>query len=199
MTATTTGKRPHLRFAALFFISFAVLAWPLSFHGRAYRFLVSSAVNGVVFTSAEPPGMARLVPDRRPGFEWYLTATIPRPSGPLAESHFDVDVYQAFCLPTAVLVALTLAGSSAPRGKRVLLKLLSGILVLQLRGSVRFIALERALAGIDYGSVDLVLLLVNRSLVAPLGMAFAFPLLLWIGLFRPTFIRRQPSPSNSAL
>ena len=199
MTATTTGKRQQVRFAALFFISFAVLAWPLSLHGRAYRFLVASAVNGVIFNSAASAGMARLVPNRRAGFEWYLTAAISSPSGPLAESQFDVDVYQAFCLPTAVFVALTLAGSSAPRGKRVLLKLLSGILVLQLRGSVRFIALERALAGIDYGAVDLVLLLVNRSLVAPLGMAFAFPLLLWIGLFRPTFMRRPPSPSNSAL
>jgi len=178
------GTRAILRFALLFLVLFALLAWPFAFVGRGYRFAVGGAINGLILGERTNSAMVRLVPNQQPGFEWYLITTILSPTTGTVESQFDVDVYQAFCLPTAVFVALTLAGRYAWGGNRFVSKLLVGILLFQVRGSLRFIALERAVAGIEYGSVDLVLLLVNRSLVAPLGMAFALPLLLWFGLYR---------------
>jgi hypothetical protein len=184
-----SGARTILRFSILFLVLFALLAWPFTFLGRGYRFAVGGAINALILGERNTSAMVRLVPNEQPGFEWYLITKILNPTTKSVESQFDVDVYQAFCLPTAVFAALTLAGRYTWGGQRVVLKLLVGIFLLQLRGSLRFVALERALAGIEYGFVDLVLLLLNRSLVAPLGMAFALPLLLWFGLSRRSLAR----------
>ncbi|MGB8299035.1 MAG: hypothetical protein WCG85_26690 [Polyangia bacterium] len=184
----TTDKRRLLRFAVLFLLLFALLAWPFPFVGRGYRSFVSSAVDGLVFSSAHTH-VARLVPNQRPGFAWYLTTEVWNQVSKSVEAHFDVDVHHSFCLPTAVFIALTLAGKFTWGARRIVLKLLIGILLLQLLGAVRFIALERSIAGIQFGAVDLFLMLVNRSLAAPLGMAFAVPLILWFGLFRKSFLQ----------
>ena len=191
-------KRRRLRFALLFLLVFAVLAWPFPLIGRGYRGMVSSAVNGLVFDPTLPRTVVQLVPNQRPGFDWYLTTAVWNQNTRSVESQFDVDVYQAFWLPTAVYIALTFAGRFAWGGKRLVLKLLIGILLFQVRGCLRFIALERAVAGLEYGLVDLLLLLVNRSLVAPLGMAFALPLLLWFGFFRGSFIPSANGQSAAA-
>jgi len=191
------GTRTILRFTILFLVLFALLAWPFAFVGRGYRFAVGGAINGLILEERTTSAMVRLVPNEQPGFEWYVITTILNPTTKSVESQFDVDVYQAFYLPTAVFVALTLAGRYTWGGRRVVLKLLVGVFLFQLRGSLRFIALERAIAGIEYGFVDLVLLLVNRSLVAPLGMAFALPLLLWFGLSRRSLARAAGGPTTT--
>jgi hypothetical protein len=176
------------RFAIAWLVLLAVAAWPFAFVGRGYRLLVGGAVNGLIFHSPTAPSVARLTPDARPDHAWYLKTTVSQRTTGKVEGQFDVDVYQAFYLPTAVFIALTLAGRLTLGGKRAVLKLLLGIVLLQLRGWLRFIALERALSGISYGPVDLLLLLANRSLVAPLAMAFVLPLILWFALFRRSLV-----------
>jgi hypothetical protein len=110
---------------------------------------------------------------------------------------FPVDIHQVFYLPTILFAALTFVGKYTWGGKRVFVKLLVGITLFQLRPLVPFIARERMVVGLSHGGVfDLVLLLVNRSLVAPLGMAFALPLLLWLLLFRRSLVRGATEPDQ---
>ena len=195
-----TGKLRLRRFVLIFLPLLLVLLWPFPLVGRGYRFLLSGTVNGLVFDPTLTPSVVRLVPNPRPGSGWYLITAVWNKTTNSLESQFDVDVYQAFYLPTAVFIALTLAGRFTWGGRRLVPKLLIGVFLFQLRGSLRFIALERAIAGVRYGSVDLLLILVNRSLVAPLGMAFALPLLLWFGLFRASLVgktHQQPTVKSA--
>ena len=187
---TTRGQRGPFRFAMLFLPLFAVLAWPFPSIGRGCRFLVCGAINGMIMNSTRTSRVARLVPDQRSGFEWHCVVAVWNQTTRSVEEQFPVDVHQVFYLPTSVFIALTLAGKYTGGSKRVVLKLLIGMALIQLRSTLPFIARERIVVGIAQdGLFDLLLFLVNRSLVAPLGMAFALPLLLWFGLFRRSLVR----------
>ena len=147
--------------------------------------------------STQTPKVARLVPDGRSGREWHAIVAVWNQSTRTVEERFPLDLHQLFYLPAAVFSALTLAGKWTWGGKQTLLKLLIGITLFQLRPISIFIARERAVVGVfQYdGLFDVVLVLVNRSLVAPLGMAYALPLFLWFGLFR-RFIVSSPTISS---
>ena len=71
------------------------------------------------------------------------------------------------------------------------MKLWVGVAILQLRGALQFVALERTMVDVAHANLrDVILVIVNRSLVTPLGMAFAMPLLLWVVLFARNNLRR---------
>ncbi len=186
---TITGRRKVLRFACVLTALLIILGWPFSFIGRGYCSLVCGAVNGLVLTSTHAPKFARLVPDERSGFEWEPIAAVRDRTTKSVNWQFNVNVHHLFYLPTVVFVALTLAGKCTWGGKRLVAKLLVGVLLLHLRGILPFILLERSATGVARdGLVDMLLVLVNESLLAPLGMTFALPLLLWFALFRRSLI-----------
>ena len=186
---TIIGRRRVLRFALVWTALLGVLGWPFSWVGRSYCSLVCETVNALVLTSTHTPKFAQLVPDQRPGFEWEAIAAVRDQTTKSVVWQFNVDVHHLFYLPTSVFVALTLAGRCTWGGKRLVAKLLLGVLLLQLRGMLPFVSLERTATGVAHdGLVDMLLVLVNESLLAPLGMTFALPLLLWFALFRRSLI-----------
>jgi len=186
---TSIARRKLLRFALVLTSLLGVLGWPSSWAGRSYCSVVCRAVNGLVLNSTDTQRLARLVPDQRPGFEWEAIATIWNQTTGSVPSQFHIDVHHLFYLPTVVFVALTLAGKITWGGKRVVAKLLFGILLFHLRGMLPFVSLERIATGIAHdGFVEKLLVLVNESLLAPLAMTFALPLLLWFGLFHATLV-----------
>jgi hypothetical protein len=195
---TIIARRKLLRFALILTALLGVLGWPFSWAGRSYCSLVCRAVNGLVLNSTDTQRLAQLVPDQRPGFEWEAIATIRNQPIGSAASQFNVDIHHLFYLPTVVFVALTLAGKITWGGKRVVAKLFVGILLFHLRGMLPFVSLERIATGIAHdGFVEKLLVLVNESLLAPLAMTFALPLLLWLGLFQATLVRpRKASVSK---
>ncbi len=187
---TIIGRRKLLGFALVLTALLGVLGWPFSWVGRSYCSLVCRAVNGLVLNSTDTQRVAQLVPDQRPGFEWEATAVIRNLATGSVASQFHVDIHHLFYLPTVVFVALTLAGRITWGGKRDVAKLLVGVLLLQLRGTLPFVSLARMATGAAHdGFVEKLLVLVNESLLAPLGMTFALPLLLWFGLFHATLVR----------
>ena len=86
-------------------------------------------MNGLVLNPTDTRRLAQLVPDQRPGFEWEAIATIWNQTTGSVPSQFHIDVHHLFYLPTVVFVALTLAGKITWGGKRVVAKLLFGILL----------------------------------------------------------------------
>jgi len=184
----TTGS--GLRFAVLFVPLFALLAWPFASVGRGYSSLICGTANRLLSSSA--PRVGRLAPNPQSGFEWHLTAMVWNQTTQSVEAQFDVDVHQTFYLPTALFTALTLAGKWTWGAKRVVPKLLMGVALFQLRGAVQFLELDRA--GVDAAHArlsDVLVVLANRGLVAPLGMAIVLPLLVWFGLFRRSLVHRD--------
>ena len=175
----------------------ALLAWPFSLVGRVYRSLICGMANRLFLSSVHHPYVGRLVPSPRPDRPWHVVAIVWNLTTKSVEARFDIDVHQTFYLPTAFFCALTLAGSCIWGGRRVALKLLVGIVFFQLRGTLQFVDLDRSIVDAAHASLsDVILVVVNRSLVTPLGMAFALPLLLWFGLFRSSLFRSQDAPSG---
>lgn len=190
MLATRGGKL--LRFAVLFLPLLALLAWPFAPVGRGYRALICAIANRLVLSSGHPPYVGRLVPSPRSDLDWHVIAAVWNQTTRTVDAQFDIDVHQTFYLPTAVFCALTLAGGLTWGGKRVALKLLIGIVLFQLRGTLQFVDLDRSIVDVAHARLsDVLLVLVNRSLVTPLGMAFALPLLLWFGLFRKSLVQSR--------
>ena len=196
-----TSKARFTCFVVRFLPLLVMLAWPFAAVGSGYRSIVCGAANRFVLSSPQTGHVGRLLPDLRPGLEWHAIAAVFDRSTRSVEAQFDIDIHQIFCLPTAVFSALILAGYWTWGGKHMATKLLGGVALFQLRGALQFVRLERivvdpALAG----TLDVLLVVVNRSLVAPLGMAFAQPLLLWLGLFRRPVVESTPgdqSPSSN--
>ncbi len=187
---TVGGRRNIFRFAGTLTALLVILGWPYSFVGRGYCSLVCKAVNGLLLNPTDSPRVAQLVPDERPGFEWEAIATLRKQGAKSVDSQFNVEVHHLFYLPTVVFFALTVAGKLAWGEKRVVAKLLLGILLLHLRGSLPFVCLERVATGVAHdGWVDKMLVLANESLLGPLGMTFAIPLLMWFCLFHPVLAR----------
>jgi hypothetical protein len=117
-----------------------------------------------------------------------MAAVFNRSTG-LREAGFDIDLHQIFYLPTMVFCALSLAGYWTWGGKHLVLKLLAGFVIFQLRGSLQFVRLDCLVVDVALARpLDVFLAVVNRSLVAPLGMAYALPLLLWFGLFHRSVV-----------
>ena len=185
----TFGRTKFARFAVLFVPLFVILAWPFAFVGRGFRSCVCSVANRFVLSSTQTDFVGQLLPDLRPGVEWHaMAAVFNRSTGSLAAG-FDIDLHQIFYLPTMFFCALTLAGYWTWGGKHLVLKLLAGFAIFQLRGSLQFVRLERLVVDVALARpLDVFLVIVNRSLVAPLGMAYALPLLLWFGLFHRSVI-----------
>ena len=192
---TAIGRRRILRFVGILVALIAILGWPYSFVGRGYCSLVCKAVNSLLLDSTDSPRFAQLVPDERPGFEWEAIAALRKQATKSVDSQFNIEVHHLFYLPTVVFVALTVAGKIAWGEKRVVAKLLVGILLLHLRGSLPFAFLERVATDVVHdGWVDRMLVLANESLLGPLGMTFAIPLLLWFCFFHAALVRpRQTS------
>ncbi len=183
----TAGRRRRpLCFAVLLIPLLIIFAWPFDLVGRGYRSLVCNAINGSIMNSTLTAKVARLLPDPRPGPDWRAIVAVWNQTTRSIEERFPLDLHQLFYLPAAVFSALTLAGKWTWGGKRVVWKLLIGVALFQLRPIPIFVARERAVVGVfQYdGAFDVFLVLFNRSLVAPLGMAYALPVLLWFGLFR---------------
>jgi hypothetical protein len=194
---TIIGRRKVLRFACVLTALLIILNSPFSFIGRGYCSLVCGAVNGLVLTSTHTPKFGQLVPDQRSGFEWEAIAAVRNQTTRSVASQFNVDVHHLFYLPTVVFLALTLAGQITWGGRRVVARLLVGVLLLHLRGTLPFIALERGTTGVWHdGLVDMFLVLVNESLLAPLGMTFALPLLLWFALSRKSLVHPREASAS---
>ena len=198
---TKLGGARFARFGLLFAPLLTILAWPFAFVGKAYRSLVCGAANRFVLSSAQTGHVGRMLPDLRPGREWHAIAAVFDQSTGAVEAQFDVDIHQIFYLPTAVFCALALAGYITWGGKRTAMKLLLAVAFFQLRGALQFVRLERVVVDLAHARpLDVFLVVVNRSLVAPLGMAFALPLLLWLGLFRRSVVDNMAadqSPSSN--
>jgi hypothetical protein len=187
-----TAERPKLlRFVVVFFLLFALLAWPFAFVGRGYRSLICGVGNRLVLSSAHTPYVGRLVPNPRADLEWHVFAVVWNQTTNSLAADFDIDVHQTFHLPTAVFGALALAGKFTWGGKRTVVNLLVAIAALQLRGALQFVHLERSVVDAAHaGLSDVLLVLANRSLVTPLSMAFVLPLILWFCLFRTSLVQR---------
>ena len=187
---TVIGRRRILRFAGILIALIAFLGWPYSFVGRGYCSLVCKAVNSLLLDPTDSPRFAQLVPDERPGFEWEAISALRNQATKTVDSQFNVEIHHLFYLPTVVFVALTAAGKIAWGGRRIVVKLLVGILLLHLRGSLPFVFLERVATGVARdGWVDRILVLANESLLGPLGMTFAIPLLTWFCFFHAALVR----------
>ena len=186
------GRGRLFRFAVLFFSLLALLAWPFAPVGRGYRSLICGVANRLVLSSADTPYFGRLVPNPRSGLDWHVIAAVWNQSTQSVVAQFDIDVHQTFYLPIAVFCALTLAGKWTWGGKRVFLNLLIGTMLFQLRGTLQFVYLERSIVDAAHAHLsDVLLVLVNRSLVTPLGTAYALPLILWFALFRRSILDVQ--------
>ena len=194
---TVIGRRNIFRFVGTLIALLAILGWPYSFVGRGYCSLVCKALNGLLLDPTDSPRFAQLVPDERPGFEWEAISALRDQATKAVDSRFNVEIHHLFYLPTVVLIALTAAGKIAWGGKRIVVKLLVGILLLHLRGSLPFVFLERVATDVARdGWVDRILVLANESLLGPLGMTFAIPLLTWFCFFYAALIR--PRQTNVA-
>jgi hypothetical protein len=189
----TCGGLRLIRFLVLFLVLSMSLCWPFAPVGRRYVPLVCFALNGLVTNSTQTPMIARTLPDERPGFEWSAIIAVWAQTTKSLEAKFPIDIHQLFYLPTAVFAALALSSKWAFGNQRILPKLLVGIALLQMRPIPLFLSRERAVIGLfrPDGLFDVILVVASRSLVAPLGMAFALPLLLWFGLFRRSLFRTQ--------
>jgi len=185
-------KRALWRFFAIFCPLLTVIAWPVSFIGRGYRLLVCYLGNAlVVSSSGDGRYVGRLVANPRSGFEWHLDAIVFEVTTRSTAAQFDIDLHQTFYLPTAVFLALAVAGRCSWGARGFAMKLWVGVAILQLRGALQFVALERTMVDVAHANLrDVILVIVNRSLVTPLGMAFAMPLLLWVVLFARNNLRR---------
>ena len=178
--------RKLLSFASVLVPAFVLVVWPFSFVGRGFRWLMCQGVNGVIMPPADAPDVARLLPDTNPGRDWHATAAVwNQPTGALVFK-MDVDLHQSAYVPLALFIALSVAGR-VTLGRRyfpIRLQLL-GIALLIARSSLRYILIRRNADGLPHRApVDLLLQIANLSLGAPLGMAYAFPLVLWLVLFR---------------
>lgn len=179
-------RRRWLRFALFLPPLLALLAWPLPLFGRGFRVFVCSGVNALVMNSDAEPDVARLLPDERAGREWHVTAAVWNRPGRFLRFQMDVDLHQSAYLPLMLFVSLVVAGGWAFGHAGFLVRRqLAGVVLLLARSSLRFILLSRQVDDLPHrGALDVVLQLANLSLGAPLAMAYAFPLLLWLLLFR---------------
>jgi hypothetical protein len=191
------------RFAVLLVPLLVILGWPSALVGRGFRSLVCGAIDSSIMNSTQTPKVARLVPDERLGREWHAIVAVWNQSTRKVEERFPVDLHQLFYMPAAVFTALTLAGKWTWDSRRTPWKLLAGIALFQLRPIPIFVARERAVVGLfqSDGLFDVLLVLFNRAVVAPLGMAYVLPLVLWFGLFRGSIVSGQkisssPPPHN---
>lgn len=168
------------------------LTWPISRIGSAYRAVLCRWVNRAIMNSTHTSDVVRLVEDPRPGHDWHAVAALWNQDSHSVGATFDVNIHQTNYLPTAVFVALMVAGKFAWGTRFLVMKVLFGVLLFQMRGLLPLVALERAVNGTAHaGPLDLLISLVDRSLVSPLGMAFALPFLLWFGLCRRDLLRAK--------
>jgi hypothetical protein len=179
-------RRKLLRFGSILVPAFALMAWPFAFVGRGFRHFMCWGVNGLILNPADAPDVARLLPNLKPGRDWHATAAVWNQPTQILGFKMDVDLHQSAYLPLALFTALSVAGR-ATLGRRyfsIRLQLL-GIALLVARSSLRYVLLRRNADGFPHRDpLDLLLQIANLSLGAPLGMAYAFPLILWIVLFR---------------
>jgi hypothetical protein len=190
-----------LRFTVLLTLLTTLLAWPFPWLGRAFRRAACSAVNEVILYAPDAPDVARLVPittNSSPGFDWRATLVVWNQPSQSIRFKMDVDLHHAAYVPLALFVALTFAGACT-LGRREFppLRILLGIALLLLRSSLSFVLLRRQADGLPHEApLDIALQIANLAVGAPLGMAYAFPLLLWLFLFRRALHRRWTTPGK---
>lgn len=183
---TASARRKSIRFALVFIPTFIILVWPFAFVGRGFRSLACRAVNGLIMNPPDQPDLARLVPDPAPGREWHATAAVWNQPGQFVAFNMDVDLHQVAYLPLMLFIALLVAGMVTLGRRRFPVHWqVLGVGLLLARSSLRFVLLSRQADNLPHrGPLDLFLQITNLSICAPLGMAYAFPLLLWFVLFR---------------
>jgi hypothetical protein len=178
--------RKLLHFASVLVPAFLLMAWPFCCVGRGFRWFMCWWVNGVIMHPTDAPDVARLLPDTKPGRDWHATAAVWNQPTQTLGLKMDVDLHQAAYVPLVLFVALSFAGRATLGRKYFPVRLqVLGIVLLVARSSLRYILLRRNADGLLHRApFDLLLQIANLSLGAPLGMAYAFPLILWLVLFR---------------
>lgn len=183
--------RRYLELAFAFVCVFAGLAWPSPGLGPTYARMHTALGNAVVEGARLSSGVAlrfEAGPQQVAEHPWQTTLVVapPAPAQPVL---MPIELRSLMFLPTAAFIALALA---VPLGswRRNLRLLLLGLPLLELlllvlmalpllsflggMGPVRAFTLSAPLHAI--------LQILYRALVAPAGMAYALPLLLWWGL-----------------
>jgi hypothetical protein len=184
------ARRRLLRFALVLVPSFALLAWPFPWVGRACATTLCWSVNKWIMTDKDTRDVPSLERDIRPGYEWHVAEVVwNRPTNSM-RARFEVDFHQTLYLPIMLFVALSVAGRAAFGNKHFRLRLeLLGLALLVARALLRFILLERWTDGQPHeGPFDMFLQLLQLAVAAPRGMAVAIPLLLWLLLSRRALI-----------
>jgi hypothetical protein len=180
----SVGRKRLLLFVGILLTAFTVLAWPVGAVGRVFRSVMCWGVNNLVMNPDHAPDVARLIPD--PAQDWHATAVVWNQASQSLRFSMGVDLHQTVYLPLALFLALVLAGAFTFGRKHFRAQfVLLGILLLLARSCLRYVLLRRQADGLPHRAMlDVLLQLTNLSLGAPLGMAYAFPLLLWLLLFR---------------
>lgn len=203
--AAKAVRRPWLEFAFAFVCIFAGLSLPGRgvgpFYARAHAALGSALVEGRQFESgaqlrfeAEPEQLAE--------HPWQTTLVITPPAAG-QEVRMPIELRSLLFLPLAAFIAL---GAAVPLGspKRNLRLLLIGVPILELvlliltaLPIVSFLGGTGPIAVFTLSApVHALLQIPYRALVAPPGMAYAVPLLLWWVLvvrLRPRAAPEKPS------
>jgi hypothetical protein len=178
--------------AALIFFLFA-LPWP----GLAEWYTgVAADALGVMLGRSGPPAEVRFEPAEPGSGSWEVrTHVTETATGQTLES--ALDERRTGYLPAAVFLALVLASSFAWRQKAVLAA--CGLFVLQLFSLLPILSFwsgRLPIVAYDLGQPARVVVdVLYRSLVAPLGMAYALPGLLWLLLKTATPLPAAPARS----
>ncbi len=188
-------RKTLLRFALVFAAAATALAWPFPWTGRAFRAVLCPAVNAVIMNPQSAPDVARLLPDRAAGRDWHATAAVWNQPTQSLRFKMDVDFHQSTYLPLMLFLALTVAGAVCFGRKKFPIRHVAlGLALLLSRSSLSFILLRRQADGLLHeGPLDVTLQIANLAIGAPLGMAYACPLILWLLLCRRALRPHRPT------
>lgn len=186
-TKASSTRRRYLEFAFAFVCVFAGLALPSPGLGPRYVRLHTALGNAVVADVERPSGVVlRFEAEPSPAPHPWQTTLVVSPPGAAQPLLMPIELRSLMFLPTVAFIALVLA---APLGswRKNLRLLLLGLPLLELLllvlNSLPLLSFLGGTGPVQAFSLSLplhaLLQILYRALVAPPGMAYAIPLLLW--------------------
>lgn len=181
--------------AALWFVLFA-LPWPGV--GEWYTGVAANVLN-VALGKSGPPVAVEFLPAGPDTSAWEVRTRVTETASEQSIMT-ALDERRTGYLPSAVFLALVLASTFRARQKALLASAgLFALTLLSLLPILAFLSGRLPIVAYELGTAPRVVVdVLYRSLVAPLGMAYALPGLLWLLLSAAVTREGMPAPPVSA-
>jgi len=181
--------------AALWFVLFA-LPWPGV--GEWYTGVAANVLN-VALGKSGPPVAVEFLPAGPDTSAWEVRTRVTETASEQSIMT-ALDERRTGYLPSAVFLALVLASTFRARQKALLAAAgLFALTLLSLLPILAFLSGRLPIVAYELGTAPRVVVdVLYRSLVAPLGMAYALPGLLWLLLSAAVTREGMPAPPVSA-